>query len=76
MKEVIKMMNKVVEEMNKMAMVEAENRGEYVYIMVWDESNDLEEDEYWEEIDKINEIIREANRNGIRVRSYWESEDE
>ena len=70
------MMNKVVEEMNKMAMVEAENRKEYVYIMVWDESNDLEEDEYWEEIDKINEIIREANRNGIRVRSYWESEDE
>ena len=70
------MMNKVVEEMNKMAMVEAENCKEYVYIMVWDESNDLEEDEYWEEIDKINEIIREANRNGIRVRSYWESEDE
>lgn len=70
------MMNKVVEEMNKMAMVEAENCKEYVYIMVWDESNDLEEDEYWREIDKINEIIREANRNGIRVRSYWESEDE
>ena len=70
------MMNKVVEEMNKMAMVEAENRGEYVYIMVWDESNDLDEDEYWEEIKRINEIIREANRNGIRVRSYWESEDE
>lgn len=70
------MMNKVVEEMNKMAMVEAENCKEYVYIMVWDESNDLEEDEYWKEIDKINEIIREANRNGIRVRSYWESEDE
>ena len=70
------MMNKVVEEMNKMAMVEAENCKEYVYIMVWDESNDLEEDEYWREIDKINEIIREANRNGIRVRSHWESEDE
>lgn len=70
------MMNKIVEEMNKMAMVEAENCKEYVYIMVWDESNDLEEDEYWKEIDKINEIIKEANRNGIRVRSYWESEDE
>lgn len=70
------MMNKVVEEMNKMAMVEAENCKEYVYIMVWDKSNDLKEDEYWEEIDRINEIIREANRNGIRVRSYWESEDE
>lgn len=71
-------MEKIVNELNKMAMVEAKAEKEYVYAMVWDESTDLMEDEdkYWEEIDKINEIIREANRNGIRVRSHWESEDE
>lgn len=70
------MMNKIVKEMNRIKMVEATVRNEYVYVMVWDESTEIEDDKYWEEIDKINEIIREANRNKIRVKTYWESEDE
>lgn len=71
------MMNKIVKEMNKIEMVEAENRNEYIYIMVWDDSYEFENDEtYYKAIDKINELIREANKNGIKVKSYWESEDE
>lgn len=70
------MMEKIVNEMNKMAMVEAKIENGYVFAMVWDESAEIDDNKYWEEIDKINEIIREANRNGIKVRTYWESEDE
>lgn len=71
------MMNKIVKKMNKIEMVEAENRNEYIYIMVWDDSHEFENDEaYYEAIDKINELIREAIKNGIKVKSYWESEDE
>ena len=71
------MMNKMVEEMNRIEMVEAENRNEYIYIMVWDDSYEFENDEaYYEAIDKINELIKEAVKNGIKIKSYWESEDE
>lgn len=71
------MMNKIVKEMNRIEMVEAENRNEYIDIMIWDDSYEFENDEaYYEAIDKINELIREAIKNGIKVKSYWESEDE
>lgn len=70
------MMKKIVNEMNKMTMVEATVRDGYIFAMIWDESTEIDDNKYWEEIDKINEIIREANKNEIRVRTYWESEDE